>query len=169
MSSRRAAGRYQSARPSLVSAELEERSGQAVTLRFSERSLYDCRPVSLFGNASAKALGEELGMRLAGAASGPTFTPTGATGGHTGKMNSSAARSRLASGSGERAGARRKVLTGDCRVRSRRAFTRRRPRFRRSRPARMACRGGCESCWFGRSPRASARSAEAAAAGGQGP
>ena len=45
-------------------AELEEHSGQAVTLRFSERSLYDCRPVSLFGNASAKALGEELGMRL---------------------------------------------------------------------------------------------------------
>jgi uncharacterized protein len=45
-------------------AELEERSGQAVTLRFSERSLYDCRPVSLFGNASAEALGEELGMKL---------------------------------------------------------------------------------------------------------
>jgi uncharacterized protein len=44
--------------------ELEERSGQAVTLRFSERGLYDCRPVSLLGNASAEALGEELGMRL---------------------------------------------------------------------------------------------------------
>ena len=45
-------------------AELEGQAGQAVTLRFSERSLYDCRPVSLFGNASAEALGEELGMRL---------------------------------------------------------------------------------------------------------
>jgi uncharacterized protein YcbX len=45
-------------------AELEERAGQALTLRFSERSLYDCRPVSLFGNASAGALGEELGMEI---------------------------------------------------------------------------------------------------------
>jgi hypothetical protein len=46
-------------------AELEERSGQAaVTLRFSERSLSDCRPVSLFGNALAESLGEELGMTL---------------------------------------------------------------------------------------------------------
>jgi uncharacterized protein YcbX len=45
-------------------AELEARTGQAVTLRFSERSLYDCRPVSLFGNATAEALGEELGMRI---------------------------------------------------------------------------------------------------------
>ncbi|MCD6058442.1 MAG: molybdenum cofactor biosynthesis protein [Microvirga sp.] len=45
-------------------AELEERSGQAVTLRFSERSLYDCRPLSLFGNALAELLGEELGMTL---------------------------------------------------------------------------------------------------------
>jgi uncharacterized protein YcbX len=45
-------------------AELEARTGQAVTLRFSERSLYDCRPVSLFGNATAAALGEELGMRI---------------------------------------------------------------------------------------------------------
>jgi uncharacterized protein len=45
-------------------AELEARAGQALTLRFSERSLYDCRPVSLFGNATAGALGEELGMRI---------------------------------------------------------------------------------------------------------
>ena len=45
-------------------AELEERAGQALTLRFSERSLYDCRPVSLFGNATAEALGQELGMRI---------------------------------------------------------------------------------------------------------
>ena len=47
-----------------LAAELERRSGHAVTLRFSERSLYDCRPVSLFGNASVRALGEELGMTM---------------------------------------------------------------------------------------------------------
>jgi uncharacterized protein len=47
-----------------LKAELEERARQKVELRFSERSLTDCRPVSLFGNATAAALGEELGMRL---------------------------------------------------------------------------------------------------------
>jgi uncharacterized protein YcbX len=47
-----------------LKAELEERGGHQVELRFSERSLTDCRPVSLFGNATARALGEELGMRL---------------------------------------------------------------------------------------------------------
>lgn len=47
-----------------LAAELKRRSGATVTLRFSERSLYDCRPVSLFGNASARGLGEELGMPL---------------------------------------------------------------------------------------------------------
>jgi uncharacterized protein YcbX len=47
-----------------LKAELEARVGQTVTLRFSERSLYDCRPVSLFGNASADALGDELGMPI---------------------------------------------------------------------------------------------------------
>ena len=36
---------------------IERRAGYAVTLRFSERSLYDCRPVSLFGNASARGFG----------------------------------------------------------------------------------------------------------------
>jgi uncharacterized protein YcbX len=45
-------------------AELEDWTGQPVTLRFSERSLYDCRPVSVFGNASVEALGEELGMKI---------------------------------------------------------------------------------------------------------
>ena len=39
-------------------------AGYAVTLRFSERSLYDCRPVSLFGNASARGLGDELAMPI---------------------------------------------------------------------------------------------------------
>jgi uncharacterized protein len=47
-----------------LAAELARRSGSAVTLRSGERSLYDCRPLSLFGNASARGLGEELGMAL---------------------------------------------------------------------------------------------------------
>ncbi len=47
-----------------LAAELARRSGHAVTLRFSERSLYDCRPISLFGNASVRALGDELGMKM---------------------------------------------------------------------------------------------------------
>jgi uncharacterized protein len=47
-----------------LKAELEQHGGHQVELRFSERSLTDCRPVSLFGNATATALGEELGMRL---------------------------------------------------------------------------------------------------------
>ncbi len=44
--------------------ELEENGGKPVTVRFSERSLYDCRPVSLFGNASVRALGEAMGRPL---------------------------------------------------------------------------------------------------------
>src|SRR5437667_4503535 len=47
-----------------LKAMIEQRAGYAVTLRFSERSLYDCRPVSLFGNASAKGLGDELARLL---------------------------------------------------------------------------------------------------------
>jgi uncharacterized protein YcbX len=45
-------------------ADLERRCGEPVTLRFSERSLYDCRPISIFGNATAKGLGEELGLPM---------------------------------------------------------------------------------------------------------
>ena len=41
-----------------------KKSGAAVTLRFSERSLADCRPLSLLGNASVRALGTELGLAL---------------------------------------------------------------------------------------------------------
>ncbi len=47
-----------------LAAELEQQGGKAVTLRFSERSLYDCRPVSLFGNATIRALGEEMGRPM---------------------------------------------------------------------------------------------------------
>jgi len=43
-----------------LAAEIGRRSGHPVTLHFSERSLYDCRPVSLFGNASVAGLGTEL-------------------------------------------------------------------------------------------------------------
>lgn len=47
-----------------LAAELGKQGGKTVTLRFSERSLYDCRPVSLFGNATARALGEEMGRPM---------------------------------------------------------------------------------------------------------
>ena len=47
-----------------LKTELEQKSGQKVRLRFSDRSHWDCRPVSLFGNAWAVALGEELGMSM---------------------------------------------------------------------------------------------------------
>jgi uncharacterized protein len=47
-----------------LAAELARLSGEAVTLRFSERSHYDCRPLSLIGNASIHKLGEELGLSL---------------------------------------------------------------------------------------------------------
>ena len=39
-----------------LKAEIEARAGGRVGLRFSERALADCRPVSLFGNATAEAL-----------------------------------------------------------------------------------------------------------------
>lgn len=45
-------------------SELEKKSGQKVNLRFSDRSHWDCRPVSLFGNASVDALGKELSMKM---------------------------------------------------------------------------------------------------------
>jgi uncharacterized protein YcbX len=45
-------------------AEIERRAGFAVALRFSTRGLYDCRPVSLLGNASARGLGRELGKAM---------------------------------------------------------------------------------------------------------
>lgn len=44
--------------------DLEQRSGAGLRLRHSERSLYDCRPVSLFGNATAQTLSDELGMAI---------------------------------------------------------------------------------------------------------
>ena len=47
-----------------LAADLARKCGAAVTLRFSERSLTDCRPISLIGNASVRALGSELGMSL---------------------------------------------------------------------------------------------------------
>jgi uncharacterized protein YcbX len=47
-----------------LAAELARRSGHAVTLRYSERSHVDCRPLSLIGNASIRALGAELAMPL---------------------------------------------------------------------------------------------------------
>lgn len=48
----------------VLRSELEKKSGQKVRLRFSDRSHWDCRPVSLLGNASVRALGDELGIKL---------------------------------------------------------------------------------------------------------
>ena len=47
-----------------LAAELERLGGAAVTLRFSERSLSDCRPISLFGNATVRGLAAELGRPI---------------------------------------------------------------------------------------------------------
>lgn len=40
--------------------ELRQRSGASLSLRFSERSLYDCRPISIFGNNTAVGLSQSL-------------------------------------------------------------------------------------------------------------
>lgn len=47
-----------------LKAELEAASGKSITLTFSERALTDCRPLSIFGVASAQALGAEIGMPM---------------------------------------------------------------------------------------------------------
>ena len=47
-----------------LKAEIERRAGYAVALRFSERGVYDCRPISLIGNATAQGLGQELGRTM---------------------------------------------------------------------------------------------------------
>ena len=57
-------GRVYPVRSSELAADLERRGGEPVSLRFSERGLYDCRPISIFGNASASALQEELGTTM---------------------------------------------------------------------------------------------------------
>ncbi len=49
-------GRILPLRSPELKAMIEQRAGYAVRLRFSERSLYDCRPVSLFGNALARSI-----------------------------------------------------------------------------------------------------------------
>lgn len=43
---------------------IASRFGRSVTLRFSERAMTDARPVSLFGLATVRALGEEVGRPL---------------------------------------------------------------------------------------------------------
>ncbi len=43
---------------------LEQRYGRSLRLRFSERSMHDSRPVSIFGLATVAKLGEEAGVAL---------------------------------------------------------------------------------------------------------
>jgi uncharacterized protein YcbX len=47
-----------------LAAELERRGNAALTVQCSERSLADCRPLSLFGNATVRGLAAELGRPL---------------------------------------------------------------------------------------------------------
>jgi len=47
-----------------LAAELGRQGGTPVKLRFSERGLYDCRPMSIIGNASVRALGEAAGKPM---------------------------------------------------------------------------------------------------------
>jgi uncharacterized protein len=81
-----------------LKAMIEQRAGYAVTLRFSERSLYDCRPVSLFGNARPKGSGTSSPCRSTVAAFGPTSMPTGRRTGRTGRTIWSGGTSRSGSG-----------------------------------------------------------------------
>jgi uncharacterized protein len=57
-------GRVLPVRSMELATELEHRNSHAVSLRFSERSLYDCRPISIFGNATVRGLGDELGITI---------------------------------------------------------------------------------------------------------
>jgi uncharacterized protein YcbX len=57
-------GRVLPVRSMELATELEHRNGHAVSLRSSERSLYDCRPISILGNATVRGLGDELGMPI---------------------------------------------------------------------------------------------------------
>jgi uncharacterized protein len=57
-------GRTLPIRSSELAAELTRRGGYAVTLHASERGIPDAYPISLLGNASAKALGDELHLSI---------------------------------------------------------------------------------------------------------
>jgi uncharacterized protein len=57
-------GRVLPVRSPDLAAELQQRGGAAMTLQCSERSLADCRPVSLFGNATVRGLAAELGRPI---------------------------------------------------------------------------------------------------------
>jgi hypothetical protein len=91
-------GRTLPLRSTELKAVIEQRAGYAVTLRFSERSLYDCRPVSLFGNASARRLGDELAMPLDRRRFRANLYATGRTTGRTGRTSWSGGPFRSGSG-----------------------------------------------------------------------
>ena len=57
-------GRVLPVRSPELAAELKRRGGAPVMVHASERSLADCRPVSLIGNASVRTLSAELGRPL---------------------------------------------------------------------------------------------------------
>lgn len=47
-----------------LKTELESRMAKTLKLRFSARSLYDCLPISVFGNATTVALEHALNMKI---------------------------------------------------------------------------------------------------------
>ena len=57
-------GRVLPLRSAELAAELARRSGAPLTLHSSERSLADCRPISLLGNATVRGLAAEIGRPL---------------------------------------------------------------------------------------------------------
>lgn len=57
-------GEYIALRDPKLKEHLESETGKQLTLRYSERSLGDCRPVSIFSNNSLVALEDEIGIPL---------------------------------------------------------------------------------------------------------
>lgn len=57
-------GQRFSIRAAELQAHLESETGNKLSLRFSERSFYDCRPVSIFANSSLTELESEIGIPL---------------------------------------------------------------------------------------------------------
>ena len=51
-------------RDAALKSHLESQTGETLSLRFSERSFYDCRPVSIFANASLSELESQIGIPL---------------------------------------------------------------------------------------------------------
>jgi MOSC N-terminal beta barrel domain len=85
-----------------LKAELEQKSGQKVRLRFSDRSHWDCRPVSCSATPRPSRSARSSASRRIGGASAPTSTPTGTAGRPSARTSWSAERWQWATGCGSR-------------------------------------------------------------------